>query len=286
MDRPLDVTRTSFARTDVVRRFPHGEGSVVELGPLTIGRAVLQPGWRWSTDIKPNVGTPSCRIHHLHVLLTGRFAVQMDGGPVEEFEPLDVMDIPAGHDAWVVGEEIVEILDIAGNSATFGLPAVRSRTVGTMLMTDIVGSTERAVRMGDAEWRQQLSDHDRLVRSELERYGGREVKTTGDGFLAIFGSAGAALAAAVAIRDGAAAIGMPIRAGVHTGEVEVEGSDIHGVAVHAAARVMAAAGDSQVFTTAVTRALAADGRWQFEDLGERELKGLQEPAHLYAVEPR
>ena len=284
MEESNRVRRKSLDQPDQLRRFPNGEGSVVDLGPLAVGRAVLRPGWRWSSDIRPTVGTASCRIHHLHVLLRGRFAVQMDNGDVHEFDPLDVMDIPAGHDAWVVGDDDVEILDIAGNSAEFGLPAVRSRSVGTMLMTDIVGSTERAVQIGDTEWRQQLGDHDRVVRSLLERFGGREVKTTGDGFLAIFNSAGAALLAALAIRDATAALGVPIRAGVHTGEVEVVGDDIHGVAVHAAARVMSAATDGQVLTTAVTRALAEDGTIRFQDMGDHTLKGLREPLRLDAVE--
>lgn len=284
MEESARVRRKSLANPDQERRFRHGEGSFVDLGSLAVGRGILRPGWRWSADVQPNVGTPSCRIHHLHVLLSGRFAIEMDNGDLHEFDPMDVMDIPPGHDAWVIGDDVVEILDISGNVAEFGLPAVRSRSVGTMLMTDIVGSTERAVRMGDSEWKQLLGEHDRVVRSQLERFGGRVVKTTGDGFLAIFNSAGAALLAALAIRDATASLGIPIRAGVHTGEVEAVGDDIHGVAVHTAARVMSAAADGQVLTTAVTRALAEDAASQFRDIGEHALKGLRDPLRLFAVE--
>ena len=278
------VRRKSLESPDQLRTFPFGTGSFVDLGTIVIGRAVLEPGWRWSSHVKPLVGTPSCRIHHLHLVLAGRFAVEMDDGERHEFAPMDVMDIPPGHDAWVVGDERVELVDIAGNAERFGLPAARSRTVGTMLMTDIVSSTERAAAMGDAEWMQRLAEHDGAVRRQLERFGGREVKTTGDGFLAVFNSAGAALLAAVAIRHSADALGTPIRAGVHTGEIELVEDDIRGIAVHAASRVMSAAEGSQVVTSALTRALAEGTGLQFTDLGERNLKGLAEPMQLFKVE--
>lgn len=279
------VRRKSLAAPDEHRTFPFGNGSFVDLGSLVIGHAILQPGWRWSSHIKPNVGTTWCRIHHLHLLLAGRFAVELEDGERHEFAPMDVMDIPPGHDAWVVGDDPVELIDISGNSEYFGLPAARSRTVGTMLMTDIVSSTELLASMGDAAWKQLLATHDRAVRHQLERFGGREVKTTGDGFLTVFPSAGAALMAAVAIHEETAAIGIPIRAGVHTGEIEEVDDDIRGIAVHAAARVLAAAEGSQVIASAVTRSLAEGTDLRYTDLGEHSLKGLAEPMRLFSVEP-
>ncbi|MDQ3870649.1 MAG: hypothetical protein M3301_03410 [Chloroflexota bacterium] len=209
--------------------------------------------------------------------------MQLDSGEVQEFEPNDVMDIPPGHDAWVVGDEPVVLIDIAGNVADFGLPVSRSRTVAAMLLTDIVASTEAASRIGDAAWRQRLAEHNHVVRRQLERFRGHEINTTGDGFLATFDSAGAAVLAALAIRDATADIGLPIRVGVHTGEIEVVGDDVHGLAVHATARVMAAAGPSEVLTTAVTRSLATGVPCRFEDRGERMLKGLDHPLQLFAV---
>jgi len=272
-------------RPDGTREFPHGRGSFVDLGTITIGRAILEPGWRWSEDVKPMVGTPWCRLHHLHLLLAGRFGFQMEDGERREFEPNDVMDIPPGHDAWVIGDQPVVLIDIAGNISDFGLPVPRTRALVTMLMTDIVSSTETAARLGDAGWRQRLAEHNRFVRRQLDRFGGREIDTTGDGFLAIFDSPAAALLAGVAIRDGIAAIDLSVRIGVHTGEIELMNDDVGGIAVHATARVMAAAQPSEVLTTPVTRALAEGAPFRFEDRGESQLKGIAQPIHLYAVVP-
>jgi hypothetical protein len=109
------VQRKSFDRPDDARRFPHGIGTFVDIGSLAVGRAVLEPGWRWSTDIKPAVGTERCELHHLHVLVAGRMAFQTDVGELHEFEPNDVMDIPPGHDAWVVGDETLARLSAIVN---------------------------------------------------------------------------------------------------------------------------------------------------------------------------
>jgi class 3 adenylate cyclase len=224
-------------------------------------------------------------VHHFHVILSGQIAFQLDGGSAQQFGPGDVIDVPAGHDAWVVGEENAVLLDIAGNSADFGLPVPQARAVLSMLMSDIVASTTTAASVGDAAWGELLAEHDRAVRRQLDRFQGREVKTTGDGFLATFQSAGAALRAAVAIRDAARSMGVQLRIGVHTGEVEVRRDDVRGVAVHATARVMSAAEPSEVLTTVVTRTLAEGTGIRFVDRGRHDLRGLQQPMDLYAVEP-
>lgn len=274
----------SLDRADVVRRFPNGAAVLVDFGSWAIGRAVLEPGWRWSRDVKPAVGTASCQIHHLHVLLAGRFAVRMDTGEQHEFAPNDVIDLPPGHDAWVVGGDPVVLLDISGNVSDYGLPTSTSRAVATMLMTDIVDSTPTALALGDAAWRQRLAAHNRAVRIQLERYRGREIDTTGDGFLAVFDSAEAALRCALAIRDVTRDIGIAVRIGVHTGEIDVLADDVRGLAVHATARIMSAAGASTVFTSAVTRALAEGTDLRFEDKGPQALKGLTTPFQLFSVE--
>ena len=264
-------------------RFPNGIGSFVEIGPLAIGRAVLEPGWRWSTDLKSAVGTELCELHHLHVLLTGHVAFETADRVVYEFAPGDVMDIPPGHDAWVIGDEPVVLLDISGNVSDFGLPTSRARVVATMLMTDIVGSTKMASQLGDAIWKQRLAEHNRAVRRQLERFHGREIATTGDGFLALFDSAGAALLCALAARDATRELGIEIRAGVHTGEIEVLRDDVRGIAVHATARIMAAAQPSEVLASALTRALAEGTGLRFEDRGSSVLKGIETPIELVAV---
>jgi class 3 adenylate cyclase len=153
-----------------------------------------------------------------------------------------------------------------------------------MLMTDIVDSTKTAAEIGDAAWRQRLSNHNRLIRRQLERFGGREVDTTGDGFLAAFASAEAGLRAALAARDAIVAAGVQIRAGVHTGEVDVlAGGNLRGIAVHEAARIMAAAPGGSVYTSAVSRALAASSGLRFESVGSHGLKGIPEPVELFLV---
>src|SRR5688500_18122181 len=154
----------SLDRPDEVRQFPHGIGAFVDLDSLAIGRAVLEPGWRWSTDLKPMVGTEMCEVHHLHVLVSGHIAFQMADEEPHEFAPNDVMDIAPGHDAWVVGDQPVILLDISGNSADFGLPTSPARALATMLMTDIGGSTKMASELGDAVGKQHLAEHNRAVR--------------------------------------------------------------------------------------------------------------------------
>ncbi len=273
----------SFDRPDDARQFPHGTGTFVEVGSLAIGRAVLQPGWRWSTDLKPAVGTELCELHHLHVLVAGRMAFQTADREVHEFEPNDVMDIAPGHDAWVVGEEPVVLLDISGNISDFGLPISRARALATMVMTDIVGSTQMASELGDAAWTQRLAEHNRAVRRQLERFRGREVDTTGDGFLAIFDSAGAALLCALAARDATRDLGIEIRTGVHTGEIEVLPDDVRGLAVHATARIMSAAQPSEVLASSITRALAEGTGLRFDSRGSHALKGFETPMELFTV---
>jgi|SRR5215212_5755027 len=274
----------------VHRALGRGYGSMVRVGPLSIGRATLEPGWRWSKDLKPVVGTASCEAHHLHVLLAGRLAVEMDDGERAEFSPGEVFEIPPGHDTWVVGDEPAVLLDVSGNVAEFGVAAPESRIVATMLMTDIVGSTALAARIGDRAWRQRLASHNRLVRSELAQYRGREVDTTGDGFLALFDSALAGLRCAIAIRDAVVDLGLEVRIGVHTGEIEASeddarGIDVRGIAVHATARIMAAAAPQRILTSAVTRAIAAGTDFLFEDRGPHDLKGIPGPVELFEVSP-
>jgi class 3 adenylate cyclase len=265
------------------RELPRYVGSLARVGPLTVGRAELEPGWSWSVDVKPVVGTTWCMVHHVHVLLAGRLGARLEDGEEATFEPGDVFELPPGHDAWVIGDDPVAILDISGNVTDFGLPAPRSRALATLLMTDIVGSTDTLAGIGDRAWTQRLGDHDRIIRSELRRSGGTEVNTTGDGFLAEFASAAAALDAALRMTAGIEAAGLRIRAGVHTGEIERGDGTILGLAVHTAARVMAAAGASEVLTTGTTRMLVEPGAFDFTSRGEHELKGLPAPIELFEV---
>lgn len=277
------IEQKSFDEPDDVRRFPHGIVTLVHIGSVTLGRGVLEPGFRWSTHLQPLQGTPSCQIHHLQLMVQGHFRVQMDDGDIADFGPGDVMNVPPGHDVWVVGDEPVVVVDVFGNIGALGVPGEHERMVTTLLMSDIVDSTATAARLGDAAWKQMLADHNRLIRSQLDRYRGHEVNTTGDGFLATFGSAAGALRAAVAMRDAARGLGLEIRIGVHTGEVEVLPTDIGGVAVHAAARVMALGEASEIVVSSVTRGLVEGSDFRFDERGQHRVKGLERPIEVFAL---
>lgn len=157
------------------------------------------------------------------------------------------------------------------------------RRMATVLFTDIVGSTAHADRLGDARWRDLLEDHDRLVRRELARHGGREVKFTGDGVLGLFDDPLPALACAQRLCVAMAGIGLEIRAGMHTGRVEVRGEDVAGMAVHIAARVLALAGRSEILVTRTVKDLLAGSGLTFQARGIHELKGVSDTWELHAA---
>jgi class 3 adenylate cyclase/pimeloyl-ACP methyl ester carboxylesterase len=157
------------------------------------------------------------------------------------------------------------------------------RVLSTILFTDIVGSTERAVSQGDRRWSAMLEDHNRIVRGELSRFRGREVDTAGDGFVATFDGPARAIRCACAIRDGVQTLGLQIRAGLHTGEVELAGDDIRGVAVHVGARVGAMANPNEVLVSHTVKDLVAGSGIAFNERGEHELKGVPGTWKLYAV---
>ena len=157
------------------------------------------------------------------------------------------------------------------------------RVLATVLFTDIVGSTERAARLGDRRWRDLLDRHDQKVRTQIERFRGREVNTVGDGFVATFDSPGRAIACALAIRDALKASEIDVRAGVHTGEIEIRGDDVAGLGVHIGARVSAVARPGEVLVSGAVPPLLAGSGIEFEDRGDHELKGVPGTWRLYAV---
>ena len=277
------IQQKSLDAPDEVRRFPKGIVTLVRVGSLTIGRGILEPGFRWSTSLKPIQGTPSCQIHHLQLLVQGRFHVEMDDGETAEIRPGDVFDVPPGHDVWVVGDEPVVVVDVFGNIGALGVPGEHERLVTTLLMSNIVDSTLTATRLGDAAWKQVLAEHNRLLRTQFDRFRGREVNTTGDGFLATFGSAAGAIRSAVAMRDAVRGLGIELRIGVHTGEVEVLPNDIGGVAVHAASRIMALGGASEIIVSSVTRGLVEGSDLRFERRGRQKVKGLERPIEVFLL---
>ena len=272
----------NFSNPDEVLTFPMGRADNVTLGELTVGRFVQQPGWRWSEQIKPIAGTESCQFHHVGVGISGRGMIRMDDGSETLISAGTVFDIPPGHDQWVVGDEPA-ISILWGGWRGFGKPQVGDRVLTTMLMTDIARSTERAANVGDAAWDQLLEHHNARTREVLGRYRGHEINTTGDGFLAIFDGAARAIQAAVDLRDAVGEMGLAVRVGVHTGEVEIVPGNIRGLAVHEAARIMALAGAGEILVSNTTRELAAAAAVTFEDRGVHDLKGIPIPRAVFAV---
>ncbi|OIN78699.1 adenylate/guanylate cyclase domain-containing protein [Mycobacterium malmoense] len=160
------------------------------------------------------------------------------------------------------------------------------RLLTTIVFTDIVGSTERAAELGDDRWRDLLDNHDTIVRHELQRFGGHEVNTAGDGFVATFSSPSAAIACADAIVDAVRVLGIEVRVGIHAGEVEVRGaskSDVAGMTVHIGARVTALAGPSEVLVSSTVREIVTGSRHRFAERGESALKGVPGHWRLYAL---
>jgi len=265
----------NFERPDDVVEFPLIRTRIVELGDLTVGELVSEPGWRWSVHVRPTVGGEWCQARHVGFIVSGRLGVDFSDGTAAEFGAGDVFDIPPGHDGYTVGDEPCVNVEWTGIRAWAGFPTgIHSRVLMTLLFTDLVDSTARVSDLGDARWRQILSTHFEETRAELGHFGGREIKTTGDGMFATFDGPARALHCAAAIRRAARGHGLEIRAGVHVGEVELVGDDVRGVTVHEAARVMAAAGAGEIYVSDLTRALAGASGLKFEDRGTHTLKGL------------
>ncbi len=180
----------------------------------------------------------------------------------------------------VTRQVIAAIADDGGSLPEGSQP---DRVLATVMFSDIVSSTERAAEIGDARWRDVLDRHDVVIRTELADHGGREVKSTGDGFLALFDAPARAIRCAVAIRDALAAEGVEVRVGLHAGEVEMRGDDVGGIAVHIGARVLGSAEPGDVVASSTVHDLVAGSSIGFDDRGEHELRGVPDRWHLYAV---
>jgi class 3 adenylate cyclase len=272
----------NLSTPDETLALPKGTANTVRIGELVVGRLTLEPGWRWSTHVQPIAGTASCRFHHVGISLTGLMHGRMDDGTEFAVRPGDVFDVPPGHDNWVVGDEPMAAI-IWGGWRGWGKPPVGERILTTMLMTDIAGSTDRLSAVGDGAWNQLLDRHRALVREVLERYRGTEIDTAGDGFLTMFDGAARAVQAALEMRAAVREIGLDIRAGVHTGEVELVPGGIRGLAVHETARIMALGDAGDVLVSSTTRELAAGSGLRYVDRGTRALKGIPEPRHVFGL---
>jgi class 3 adenylate cyclase len=266
----------SFSRPDEVRTTPKVRFETVGLDDATVGHCTFEPGWRWSTHIGPLMGATSCPIRHLGYSMSGTVRVVMDDGQTLDIGPDTVFDIPPGHDQWVIGDEPWIALEWGASGRALGaaLREAGTRTLATVLFTDIVDSTARLQALGDAAWRDLLAAHNERLREQLNVFRGREVKTTGDGLLAVFDSPTRAVRCAAEMARSTRVMGIEIRVGVHTGEVELVGDDVRGIAVHAAARVMTLAAPGEVLVSSTTSGLLEGSGMVLADAGVHEMKGL------------
>ena len=234
------------------------------------------------TDIRHIL--PAVRVPTLVLARTGDQAQPIEGGRyiAAKIPGARFVELP-GNDAapWVgdSGSVLSEIEQYLEQSSGRALGS--ERRLGTVLFTDIVGSTEHLAGMGDAAWRVRLAEHDRIAKELIQWSGGDYINTTGDGFLATFNGPAAAVRCALAVGETVRPLGLEVRAGVHTGELETEGNDVRGMAVHIGARVMSLAQPSEVLVSSTVKDLAAGSGIVFEDRGEHELKGISDPWHLY-----
>jgi len=280
----VEARAKNLTNPDETLEFPGIKVQQVDLGDLTVGRIVTDPGWRWYTHVRPHVGGDWCEARHVGVVLSGRFEVVMRDGTTLNFGPEDVFEIPPGHDGYTLGDEPCVQIEWSGLRAFAGfrLAGTHNRALVTLLFTDLVDSTVMANRLGDVAWRDLLSTHYEATRGALERHQGHEVNTTGDGLLATFDGPAAALRCAAAINLAAAREGLQIRASVHVGEVELVGTDVRGVAVHEAARILNEAAPGEILVSATTRALTGSSGFAFRNRGTHVLKGLKGEWELFA----
>ena len=230
--------------------------------------------------------------HLLAAIRVPTLVVVRSGGPgaeqaryvAEHIENARYLELAGADRLFFVGDT-GPLLDAIEEFVTGRVP-IRDvdRVLATVLFTDVVGSTDHVAGMGDRRWSEMLTTHDGLTRGELERFRGREIRTTGDGFLATFDGPGRAVRCACAIRDALLAIGISVRGGIHTGEIELRGDDIGGIAVHIAQRVQELAQTDEVLVSRTVTDLVGGSGIAFADRGTHTLKGVPDQWQLFAVE--
>ena len=232
-------------------------------------------------DILPTIGVPTLILNR-----TGDPVAPIEAGRymASRIPDARLIEFPGDTHGWSVGPQVDEINGAIQEFVTGKRPALRiDRVLTTVLFTDIVGSTEKAAEIGDASWKGLLMHHHERVRRQLAAHQGVERDTAGDGFFVTFDGPARAVRCALAIGSALRELGLEIRAGVHTGEVELTDEGVQGIAVHIGARIAAIAGSSEVLVSSTVKDLVAGSGLMFEDAGEHELKGVPERWHLYRV---
>jgi class 3 adenylate cyclase/pimeloyl-ACP methyl ester carboxylesterase len=270
LDMPWnEEIRAAFAREERLAASPRTAGLMMRLVTEVDVRAVL-----------PTVRVPTLVVHHTDdpVIPPAWGKYIADHIPDAKYVELPGRNMYHFVEPWRESfQEIAQFL--TGQQSE----VADDRVLATVLFTDIVDSTRRAAELGDRDWHALLDAHDAVVRSQLARFRGREVNTSGDGFLGMFDGPQRAIRCAMAIRDAVQSLGIEVRAGLHTGECEVRGDDIGGIGVHIGARVSALAGPNEVLVSSTLRDLVIGSGLEFEERGAHELKGVPGEWHLFAV---
>jgi class 3 adenylate cyclase len=233
-------------------------------------------------DIIPTIRVPTLVIHR-----SGDRVIPAKAGRAlaKHIPGARYIELPGEDHLVFVGDNSSKIADAIEEFLTGShTPVAVDRVLATVLFTDIVGATDKAEALGDQRWRDLLANHHAAVRRSLDRFRGREIKTTGDGFLAVFDGPARGVRCACSIADEISLLGIEVRAGLHTGECEVMGDDYGGIAVHIGARVAALAGAGEVLVSSTVKDLVAGSGLRFIDFGARALKGVQDEWRIFAVE--
>jgi class 3 adenylate cyclase len=247
----------------------------------SVAQAILRVKWKSDVrEVLPLIQVPTLVLHRRDYWVLnpehGRYIAEHIPGAIYR-------ELPGADSLYWVGDTEQMLEEIEEFLTGIRHAPESDRVLATVLFSDIVDSTAHAIAMGDRAWGDRLDLHDAMVRRQLERFRGREVKTTGDGFLAVFEGPARAIQCGLAIRDGARQLGIDVRVGLHTGEVELRGADIGGITVNIGARVAALAGAGEVLVSRTMTDLVAGSGMDFEDRGEHELKGVPGSWKLFAV---
>lgn len=267
-----ELDEATAAWWDRYLRYCAGPGATVNMRRMLFDadvRAVL-PAVRSPTLVLHRRDNPWIVVDH------GRYLA-------EHIPRAELVELPGSADLLFAGDAGALVAEVE-EFLTGSRPTIdASRVLATVLITDLVESTSRSAHIGDRAWSNVIDQHEHVVRSELERYDGREVKTMGDGFLALFDGPARAIRCAQAIRDELATLGLEVRAGLHAGEVDLRGGDVAGMTVNIAARIAALAEPAQILTSRTVKDLVIGSGIRFDDHGVHQLKGVPEQWRLYGA---
>jgi class 3 adenylate cyclase/pimeloyl-ACP methyl ester carboxylesterase len=275
----LDTLAPSVARDEAFRRW------FAAYGRLSVSPSAAVALARMNTDIDIRAVLPSIHVPTLVMHRVGDLDVPFANGRflAEHIPGAKWVELPGNDHIWWVGDSASILEEVQEFVTGTRSPRPGERVLTTVMFTDIVDSTRKARAMGDRKWADLLLRHNQMIRRELTRFGGHEVKTTGDGFLATFDGPARGIRCASSIQQAARELGLSVRVGLHTGECEVMGEDVGGLSVHIASRVAGKSDGKHVLVTSTLKDLVAGSGIDFRDVGRHTLKGVGEPRRIFEV---